>query len=147
MEEIKNYCRVSNQIATSGQPTQEQFPKIAEAGYQAVINLALPSSTNALVDEGAIVTSLGMAYFHIPVIWEAPRIDDLRLFFGVIEALGDRKFWVHCALNMRVSCFIYLYHKCVLKLPEEQASYPMVKIWQPQEVWQQLIEEAEIVFS
>jgi protein tyrosine phosphatase (PTP) superfamily phosphohydrolase (DUF442 family) len=143
MQEIVNYYQVTDKIATSGQPTREQFQEIAEAGYEATINLALPSSNHAIADEGAIVTGLDMAYFQIPVIWEAPKIDDVKLFFGVMNSLGDRKIWLHCALNMRVSCFMYLFQKHVLHLPEERSLYPMNQIWQPEGVWQQLIQNLE----
>ncbi|MBE9168456.1 protein tyrosine phosphatase family protein [Pleurocapsales cyanobacterium LEGE 06147] len=146
LEEIINYYRVSDKIATSGQPTKEQFGAIATAGYQAVVNLALPSSDKALADEGSLVTSLGMAYFHLPVVWKAPRLEDVKLFFAVMKAFGNRPVWVHCALNMRVSCFMYLYQKHVLQLSEEQAQYPMNQIWQPEGVWHQLIEEGKKLF-
>ena len=142
--EIKNYYQLTNHIATSGQPTQEQFQIIAAADYDAIVNLALPTSTNALADEGAIVTSL--SYFHIPVVWEAPQLDDVQLFFGVMELLKARRVWVHCALNWRVSCFVYLYQKHILKLPEDEARTPMTKLWQPEGVWQQLIQDAEAAF-
>lgn len=128
-------------MGTSGQPHNHDFVKIARAGYQIVINLAMPTSENALPNEGALVTALGMAYFHIPVVWEAPRVEDVDLFFGVMQALSRQKVWVHCALNMRVSCFVYLYQKHVLGLPDEQARYPMNKIWQPTGIWQDLIDE------
>lgn len=147
MQEIVNYYQITDKIATSGQPTREQFQKIADAGYESVINLALPSSKNALADEGTIVAGLGMAYFHIPVVWEAPKLDDVRLFFDVMKSLSDRKVWVHCALNMRVSCFLYLFQKHVLKLPEARSRYPMAEIWQPEGAWQQLIQEAERTFG
>lgn len=147
MDNITNYYPVTNNIATSGQPTPEQFKAIAEAGYEVIINLAMPSSDNALVNEGAIVTGLGMSYIHIPVIWEAPKLDEVRLFFGIMQVLENRKVWVHCALNMRVSCFLYLYQKHVLQVSEEKSRYPMVHLWQPNPVWQQLIQETEAAFS
>ena len=144
--EITNYYQVSDHVATSGQPTQEQFQIIATADYDAIINLALPTSTNALANEGAIVAGLGMTYFHIPVVWEAPQLDDVQLFFGVMELLKTRRVWVHCALNWRVSCFVYLYQKHILKLPEDEARTPMTELWQPEGVWQQLIQDAELAF-
>ena len=55
MEDITNYYLVGENIATSGQPTREQFNKIAAADYQVVVNLALPTSDNAISDEGSIV--------------------------------------------------------------------------------------------
>jgi hypothetical protein len=75
------------------------------------------------------------------------KLDDVRLFFDVMKSLGDRKIWIHCALNMRVSCFLYLFQKHVLHLPEEQASYPMAEIWQPEGVWKELIQETDKILS
>ena len=68
MNSILDYYRIDNRLATSGQPTPEQFQFIADEGYQAVINLAMSTSTNALVDEGTIVTGLGMIYIYLPVV-------------------------------------------------------------------------------
>ena len=147
MKEILNYYQVTDKIATSGQPTQDQFCAIAEDGYKVVINLALASSSNALLDEDGIVTDMGMVYIHLPVLWEAPQIDDVQLFFHLMDVHKLRKVWVHCAKNMRVSCFLYLYQKYRLNLSEEQACYPMNKIWRPKGVWQKLIHTAETVLA
>lgn len=147
MKDIINYYQVNPNLATSGQPTATQFQLIAQNNYQVMINLALPSSDNALADEGAIVTELGLIYIHIPVVWESPRVEEVKLFYDLMTIFKDRKVWVHCAKNMRVSCFIYLWQKHLLKLPEEQASYSMKEIWQPQGVWQKLIEETALIFE
>ena len=147
MKEILIYYQVTDKIATSGQPTQDQFCAIAEDGYKVVINLALASSSNALLDEDGIVTDMGMVYIHLPVLWEAPQIDDVQLFFHLMDVHKLRKVWVHCAKNMRVSCFLYLYQKYRLNLSEEQACYPMNKIWRPKGVWQKLIHTAETVLA
>jgi protein tyrosine phosphatase (PTP) superfamily phosphohydrolase (DUF442 family) len=146
-EEIINYYPVDERIASSGQPGRDQFGAIAADGYQAVINLALPDSRGALSDEGSIVSALEMAYFHIPVNFEAPHLEDLELFFDLMRALEGKRIWVHCAMNYRVSCFLYLYRKHVLGLPEEQAARPMHEIWQPQGAWQALIEAADRRFQ
>jgi len=42
IEAITNYIKVSDRIASSGQPEEHQFKSIAEAKYQVVINLAMP---------------------------------------------------------------------------------------------------------
>lgn len=141
MQKILNYYQVSDKIATSGQPTQEQFDTIAKDGYKIIINLALASSSNAVPEEDAIVTDLGMVYIHLPVLWDAPQIDDVQIFCHLMNLNHLRKVWVHCAKNMRVSCFMYLYQKHILKMSEEKASYPMNKIWQPQGVWQELMQK------
>lgn len=147
MQDIINYYQVNNRLATSGQPSKEQFQLIADAGYQVVINLALSTSTNAIANEGVIVTDLGMVYIQIPVLWEHPTLQDVELFFNVMRSFLESKVWVHCAKNMRVSCFIYLWQKYILQLSEATALKPMQQIWQPQGVWQTLIAEAKNKFG
>jgi protein tyrosine phosphatase (PTP) superfamily phosphohydrolase (DUF442 family) len=146
LHEIPNYYLVSDRLASSGQPTREQFQNIANAGYEVIINLALPTSKGALPDEGAIATGLGMIYLHLPVLWESPTQSDVQLFFALMNAVNGRKVWVHCAMNMRASCFLYLYRKYVQKLPEEEARYPMSEIWQAEGVWADLIDSVEAGF-
>lgn len=128
---IKAFVNLADDIGTSGQPTREQFAEIAAAGYEAIVNLALPTSDNAIPDEGAIVTGLGMVYFHVPVIFESPTTDDLRLFLNVMHALEGRKKWVHCAANLRVSAFCYHYLRTVRGLDEEAARSPILEQWAP----------------
>ncbi len=140
MEDIYNFLNLSDSIATSGQPTKEQFSAIKDSGYQIVINLALPTSTNALPDEKQIVEALGMQYFHIPVLWENPKIEDVEQFFNVMEANSDRKRFVHCAANMRVSAFMYLYHRLRERMSNEEAQKDLHQIWVPNEVWQKFID-------
>lgn len=128
---IKNFVELSDRISTSGQPAAADFQTIAAQDFSTIINLALPSSDHALPDEGAIVTGLGMNYVHIPVRWEAPQTEQFRRFAGFMRQLEGEKVWVHCALNMRVSCFMYLYRRHELGWPEEDARKHMALIWDP----------------
>jgi protein tyrosine phosphatase (PTP) superfamily phosphohydrolase (DUF442 family) len=141
LEAITNFVALADDIGTSGQPTREQFADIASAGYEAVINLALPTSDHALADEGSIVTALGLAYVHIPVLFDAPKLADVRAFIGVMRALEGRRKWVHCVANLRVSafCFHYLHH--VRGLDAEAARSPMFEKWEPRmtPVWRELL--------
>ncbi|MBD2256588.1 sulfur transferase domain-containing protein [Pseudanabaena sp. FACHB-2040] len=139
---IYHFLPISDAIATAGQPTAEQFEAIRQAGYQVVVNLALLTSDNALPQEPALVESLGMQYVPIPVIWEEPTLADLHRFFAVMEANQDKKVFVHCAANMRVSVFVYLYRCLRLELDEAQARQDLHRIWQPNSIWQQFIEQA-----
>lgn len=141
MEYIYNYLKVSDSIATSGQPTKEQFPAIKESGYQTVVNLALPTSANALPNEKKVVENLGMQYVHIPVIWENPTLEDVEQFFNVMKANVNKKIFVHCAANMRVSAFMYLYRRIYEKMSDEEAKKDLDRIWQPNETWQKFIEQ------
>ncbi len=139
---IINFTELGERLSTSGQPAAADFKTIAAQGFSTVINLALPSSDHALPDEGAIVTALGMNYVHIPVRWEAPRTDQFRRFAGLMRQLGDEKIWVHCALNMRVSCFMYLYRRHELGWPEVEAREPMDAIWNPRDypAWAEFVD-------
>ena len=138
---ITNYLKLSNRLATAGQPTMAEFTAVQDAGYPVVVNLALPSSTNALPDEAAIVQNLGLEYIHIPVQWEQPTIADLQRFFAVLDR-DDRPVFVHCALNMRVSAFVYLYRRLRQGVSAEIAIADLHRIWEPNPVWQQFIDEA-----
>jgi protein tyrosine phosphatase (PTP) superfamily phosphohydrolase (DUF442 family) len=140
LEEITNFLPISERIGSGGQPTPEQFEQIWQAGYQVVVNLALPTSTNALPQEGALVAGLGMIYVNIPVIWEAPTLDDFERFLAVMQAFQDKKVFVHCALNMRVSAFVYLYRLLVLGDPPQAAAADLQQIWQPDTRWQDFIQ-------
>lgn len=141
MENIYNFLQISNTIATSGQPTPEQFQAIKEAGYQVIINLALPESLNALKDEKQIVESEDLQYVHIPVVWENPTMENINDFFRVMEANNDKQVFVHCAANMRVSAFIYLYRCLHQGISDEDAKKDLQKIWIPNEIWQRFIEQ------
>jgi uncharacterized protein (TIGR01244 family) len=141
IEDIFNYLPLSESIATAGQPTEEQFSAIKAAGYQTVINLALPQSVNALANEHAIVTAQGMQYFHIPVLWESPTLEDFEQFVAAMKARGDKPVFVHCAANMRVSAFMYLYRRIYEGASVEQAEQDLHHLWTPNEIWQQFIQQ------
>ncbi len=142
IEEIYNFLKLSDSVATSGQPTEAQFAAIKASGYQVVVNLALTSSPNALPNEKEIVESLGMEYVHIPVVWENPTLDDLARFFNIVEANADKSIFVHCAANMRVSAFMYLYRLIREQISNEQATQDLHQIWIPNENWQNFIQQA-----
>jgi protein tyrosine phosphatase (PTP) superfamily phosphohydrolase (DUF442 family) len=137
---IYNYRQIGERLGTAGQPTKDQFRAIREAGFEVVINLALPTSNNALEDERSIVTNLGMSYVHIPVDFTAPHSSDFRTFRGIMNAFEDRRVFVHCAANMRVSAFVFLYRVTVGKENVTDAARDLHAIWQPDEVWSRFIE-------
>ena len=138
---IINYRQLSDMLGTAGQPTREQFAAIANAGFQVVINLAMPASTNTLHHESELVSAQGMEYHHIPVVWEAPQKEDLQKFFALMDQNHERKILVHCALNMRVSCFVYLYRVLRLVYPSVSAWQDVLAIWTPNPVWQRFVDQ------
>ncbi len=138
---IYNFRALDGRLGTSGQPTQEQFRLIREAGFDAVINLALPTSDNAIRDEGAVVSGLGMPYVHIPVDFKAPASQDFQTFCQVMKAFDRRPVFVHCAANMRVSAFMFLYRVLHQGIAIAEAERDLHAIWQPDMVWSQFIQE------
>lgn len=139
IETIYNFLKLSDSVATAGQPTETQFSDLKNAGYQVVVNLALPTSTNALPNEQELVETQEMQYVHIPVIWEKPMLEDIERFFNVMQANADKTVFVHCAMNMRVSAFMYLYRLIQEHKNEAEAKQDLAKIWVPNETWQQFI--------
>ena len=66
---LVNEIRYSSTLTTAGQPHEAELRAISDAGFQRVIFLAFNDHKNALKNEDRIVRSLGMEYFHIPVMW------------------------------------------------------------------------------
>lgn len=141
ISDIINYLQVRPGLGTAGQPSASEFAGIQAEGYQVVINLVPSSSPDALADEAAVVTGLGMDYIHIPVIWQEPSRVDLEQFFKVMDQNRERKVFVHCVMNMRVSAFVFLYRVTQEGVPVETARADMLRIWEPNPTWQHFIEE------
>lgn len=141
LEAIRSFVELSEKVGTAGQPTPEQFVEVKNAGYELVVNLALPTSTNALPHEADIVTSLGMEYIHIPVDWETPQVDDALRFFEVMQANQNKQVFVHCAANMRVSAFMFLYRTLCQNISVAEAQKDLNKIWVPEPHWQSFIDQ------
>ncbi|KGD62659.1 hypothetical protein Y5S_03614 [Alcanivorax nanhaiticus] len=105
LEQIFNFLPLSSTLASSGQPSEEQFKRIAKAGFRTVVNLAPHGAENALEDEALVLKELGLHYIHIPVDFKQPTDWDYKRFCHAMKEVGDNPVWVHCAANMRVSAF------------------------------------------
>jgi protein tyrosine phosphatase (PTP) superfamily phosphohydrolase (DUF442 family) len=137
--DVYNYVRASEHIATGGQPTEAQLAAIAGAGCTTVINLGLHEADYALPDEPGLVASLGMAYVHIPVLWEQPTRADLEQFCNVLRTLEDKDIFVHCAANKRVSVFIAL-DRILHQGRDPEEALKGAGVHELPKVWQALIE-------
>jgi len=138
--DAENTYQVFDWLWSSGQLSGRDIARLPALGIEAVINLALPTSSNALPGEAELITRQGLAYIQIPVEWEQPKPEQFAQFVGVLDAFAGRKVWIHCARNMRVSAFIYLYRKHVLGESEEHASFPMREVWSPNDLWQEFLD-------
>ena len=139
LEAIYNYLPISTQLATSGQPTTNQFSAIKHAGYSIIINLAPANAENALRNEAAVIASLGMDYINIPINFSNPSQQGFEKFVSLLQRHSHQKIWVHCAANMRVSCFIFKYRTAILGTNPNHAQANLRKIWQPNAIWKQFI--------
>lgn len=138
--DAESTVQVFDGLWCSGQLSAADIARLPGLGIATVINLALPTSSNALSGEAERVTALGMNYVQIPVAWDGPKLRHFEQFVGVMAALGDQPVWLHCAKNMRASAFVYLYRRLVRGEPEEQAAWPMRIIWTPNPIWQHWID-------
>ncbi len=139
MQDIINYIKINENIATSGQPTREQFRQIADAGYEFVINLAVAHSEGRIEKEDEIVSDLEMNYIHIPVEFKEPTLQNLKDFIQILSSLSKRKVWIHCIMNYRVSAFMYVYHKYILQTPFDNIDLSVFEEWSPDEQWQEIM--------
>jgi protein tyrosine phosphatase (PTP) superfamily phosphohydrolase (DUF442 family) len=85
------------------------------------------------------VRDLGLAYIHIPVIWDSPQPADLDAFFRAMQENFDKKVYTHCEVNYRASSFLYLYRRNFLNVDEKQARQDLHWIWAPNPTWTKFI--------
>lgn len=142
LNDIYNFLAVNDRLGTAGQPTAAQFDAVQKAGYGVVINLATGKTPRDLANEAEVVAGHGMEYVQIPVVWEQPTHEDLKRFFSAMETHQDKKCFVHCIANMRVSAFVFLYRVLRQGVPPAQAQTMLNQLWQPNETWQRFIDEA-----
>jgi protein tyrosine phosphatase (PTP) superfamily phosphohydrolase (DUF442 family) len=144
-----NTFRVFDWLYSSGQISEKDIKQIQQEGFDTVINLALPTSTNALKGEAEWVSGCHMNYFQIPVEWDLPELSQFICFAALLSLLHaqKQKVWLHCAMNNRVSVFIYLYRKFILKESEEEARHPLVDVWTPNPLWQEFIREVSEYYA
>ena len=81
--DAENTHQVFDWLWTSGQLSERDIDRLPALGIGAVINLALPTSSNALPGEAELVSRQGITYVQIPVEWERPELHQLQQFFSI----------------------------------------------------------------
>lgn len=141
LSDIFNFQATTEHLGTAGQPTAAQFEAVKDAGYEVVINLAMGNTSRDLANEPQLLSELGFDYVHIPVVFDQPTAADLQQFFDAMDANQDKKCFVHCIANARVSAFVMLYRVLRQGVPLEEARAQMHQIWTPNATWQAFIDE------
>jgi protein tyrosine phosphatase (PTP) superfamily phosphohydrolase (DUF442 family) len=137
---IKNFIAIDERLATGGQPTEAQLAEVAAAGFDAVVNLGLLDRSYCLADEAGLAASLGLSYQHIPVKFDQPTLEDLRAFVEAMDGLRDRRVFVHCAANYRVSVFLAIWGELRLGWTRAAADRHVERLWRPSEVWAEFLD-------
>ena len=141
LREIRSFVAIDEDLATAGQPTEEQLGLLKAQGFEVVVNLGLLDPAYCLPDEAGTAKALGMSYYHIPVDFKRPTISDFESFERVMRETHHRKVFVHCAANFRVSCFVALFGETVLSWTRQQADAHIRKLWEPNEIWAQFLSQ------
>jgi len=141
LDAIDNYIPIDERIGTGGQPRDAQLADVASAGYSAVINLGMLDPRYCLADEAGLVASLGMEYRHIAVPFDAPTMEHLDEFIATMDAWSDRRVFVHCAANWRVSSFMSLYAELRLGWTRARADAHARELWDMNECWERFLHD------
>jgi protein tyrosine phosphatase (PTP) superfamily phosphohydrolase (DUF442 family) len=93
--ELPRIHQISERLHRGGQPRSGGIRRLAELGFNTIINLR---GTNAQTraDE-AEARSLGLNYYNIPLpIWGRPNDADVRRVMEIITAAESGRVFVHC---------------------------------------------------
>jgi protein tyrosine phosphatase (PTP) superfamily phosphohydrolase (DUF442 family) len=141
LPDVINWRRLSDQITTSGQPTEAQLARIKALGVTQIVNLGPHTHKCALPDETASTAALDLSYTYIPVDFENPTQSDFDAFCAVLNRLEGKTIHVHCIYNARVSAFFYR-HALEVKGGDKAAMFAnMDGIWRPGGVWADFISQ------
>lgn len=141
LDEIFNFREYTDRFSTAGQPTEAQLESVRDAGFERVVYIAFSTDPRAIAAEDKLVRDLGMDYVHIPVVWDSPRVQDFESFASVMLQDPNKKTLLHCQANFRASAFGFLYRVIYQDVPVSDAKAEMNSVWEPNEVWRELIFE------
>ncbi len=147
MSTVYNFQTISAMLACSGQPRESQLASIADEGFKVIFNLGLTDTKYSLDDEASSVKNLGLAYYHIPVLFDDPQTSQLLGFVELMDRHRSEKTLVHCAANYRASAFTGLYLFSKGEFDETQMRAFIENVWQPDAVWEQFMEESVILLK
>lgn len=141
LAEITNFRQYSNNFASSGQPTREQFQTIAENGFERIVYISFTDNPNALADADLVVKGLGMEYMQVPVDFDNPLPDEFYSFADSMQRNTNKKTLLHCQVNARATAFSFLYRVIYEDVPVKEAKADMNTVWEPNAVWRDFIFE------
>ena len=94
-------------LTAAGQPNERQFELLAEAGYQAVIDLR-GADENRGLDEAAVLQKLGLDYIELPVSTpDAINMENAARLDKILSGY-DGPVLLHCGSGNRVGALLAL---------------------------------------
>jgi protein tyrosine phosphatase (PTP) superfamily phosphohydrolase (DUF442 family) len=88
LQSIRNYMRVTTDFCTAGQPRMEHFAALGADGVKTVLNLRTPGEHRA-EEEQAAVAAAGLRYYNIPVVYTAPKDEDVDEFLRITDKSSE----------------------------------------------------------
>ena len=101
---IFTFTRASQQFCTGGQPTMEQLESLKREGIKTIINLR-PAVEHQGEKEEAKAKELGFRYINIPVVYLAPKDENVDAFLKAMDEVKGERVFIHCTAAVRVSAF------------------------------------------
>jgi len=141
IENILNFKNNGDNLSTSGQPKEDEFRLIADAGFEVIINIRPEFEMIYVFDERKIVSSLGLEYYQIPMTFDSLNCQILTDFFKILEQTKGKKVLVHCHRNIRVSALILFFRIIVLKWDKETALKEFSQFIEVSPMWIKYIDE------
>ena len=99
---IPGFYRIEDSVAIGGQPTAEQIPALAAAGYKTVICLRQESE----FDAGPVAQAArqaGLAYVRVPISAKEPADAAADEFLRVTDDPGIYPVYIHCGSGNRAA--------------------------------------------
>ncbi len=93
--------QINEQVLLAGQPQPEDWQRLAEQGYQTVINMRSDPQRAAIQQQNA--DRAGLAYVHLPLPTYEIETEHINAFHQAIEQAGDEKLVIHCRTASRVA--------------------------------------------
>ncbi len=134
-----NLIVIDAKLTTAGQPSAQWLATLRDQGYEAVIYLAPPDSSDAIRDEPLIVGRQGLIWANLPIKFGSPADADYESFAGLLKGLRGKKVLVHCQVNMRASTLTFLYRTLNEHVDPNTAWEAVSKVWTPEGPWKDLV--------
>ena len=105
--DIPNYYRLREDIVTAGQPTEQGFENLKEAGFTTIVNLR--TEEEGAAEEKVQVENMGLTYYNIPIGRDGFTPEMIETFSEILESPDRGPLVIHCASSNRVGALWYLY--------------------------------------